>query len=240
MTDIENLFSRLSTLSYPHTMKEIKGNIKGRAFFPAGKGTFDNGDSLSNTSIMVLGQDFDSEKNYKISLEKGQEDINKNPTWRNLCLFLTAIGKSPEDCFFTNAIMGIRKSDVSTGKSPAFKDQKFIQDCQKFFLYQIEIQKPKVIFVLGKYVAEFLAFSTEGFALTSMNLSSWKNIKNFATLDEKGNQIKKDIIFNNGIKSSLVILTHPSFRPSNIHRRSFNDYAGHEAEINMVQEILNT
>lgn len=240
MTDIQNLFDRLDILSYPDTMKGVKGEIRGRAFFPGGKGTCDNRESLSNTRIMVLGQDFDSEKNYNLSVKNGQEDINKNPTWRNLCAFLTAIEKSPKDCFFTNAIMGVRKCDVATGKSPSFKDKKFIQDCQKFFLYQIEIQKPEVIFVLGKYVAEFLAFTFEGFALTSMDLSSWKNIKNFATIDEKGNQIKKNIIFNNGIKTNLVLLTHPSYRPANIHRRSFNNYVGHEAEIKMAQEIFKT
>ncbi len=36
MTDIDKLFSGLNTLSYPDTMIGIKGDIKGRAFFPEG------------------------------------------------------------------------------------------------------------------------------------------------------------------------------------------------------------
>lgn len=240
MTDIKNLFSHLDILTYPSTMIKVKGEITGLAFFPGGKGTFDNGESLSKKTIMILGQDFDCETNYCLSLRNGQEDINKNPTWRNLRKFLGDINKTPDDCFFTNAIMGIRNGSISTGKSPAFKDKKFIQECQRFFLYQIEIQKPKAIFVLGKYVAEFLAFKSEEFALTSMDLSGWEKIKSFATIDEQGNQIKKDIIFKNGIKTNLVILTHPSYRHANIHRRSYNNLFGHEAEIKMAQEILKT
>ena len=212
-------------------MKKVKCEIRGIAFFPGGKGTFDNVDSFSNKSIMVLGQDFDCEKSYKISFENGKEDIEKNPTWRNLLKFLKEVHIEPNDCFFTNAIMGIRKGDIGIGKSPAFEDKIFIKECREFFLSQLEIQKPKAIFVLGKYVAEFLS-------PTSKYLVCWTEIKDFKTIDEKNIQIKKDVVFDNGIKTNLVLLTHPSYRPVNIHRRSFKKYTGHDAEIMMVKEIL--
>jgi uracil-DNA glycosylase len=231
MTDIEKLFAYIDTISYPDSIKKVAGGIQGIAFFPGGKGTFDNSDILSNKSIMILGQDFDCEKNYQVSFNNRQEDTNKNPTWRNLQNLLKSIDKSPNDCFFTNAIMGVRNGEISTGKSPGFKDKKFLQDCQNLFLYQIKIQKPKAIFVLGKYTAEFLA-------PTSDQLSDWEKISNFVTLDKKNIQIKKDVIFNNGVKSNLIILTHPSFQHLNVHRRSFNNFIGIEAEIKMAQEII--
>ena len=132
-------------------MDEIK------LFFPGGKGTFGNGNIISDKDIMILGQDFDCEKNLKISKENGKEDIVKNPTWRNLIKVLNELEISVDNCFFTNAIMGVREGDKGTGKSPAFKHSEFICACQKFFLYQLDIQKPKAIFVLGKFTAEFLA-----------------------------------------------------------------------------------
>jgi uracil-DNA glycosylase len=127
--------------------------------------------------------------------------------------------------------MGVRERDKGTGKSPAFKDTNFIEDCQKFFLYQIEIQKPKAILVLGKFTAQFLA-------KTSEQLACWSTIKNFSELDKTNNQVKIGTTFKNNIKSNLVLLTHPSFRPVNISRRAFAQLTGHDAEMEMLNVVL--
>jgi len=71
MIEIQQLFSRTETLSYPHTMIKVVGNIEGRAFFPGGKGTFENDENISNKSVMILGQDFDCETNYLKTLAIG-------------------------------------------------------------------------------------------------------------------------------------------------------------------------
>ena len=206
MTDIEKLFLRISHLAYPHTMQQVDGSISETAFFPGGTGVFGGENNLSTKHIMVLGQDFDCEANYKKSLDNGRENITQNATWRNLLVLFKQVGIDPIDCFFTNAIMGIRKGDKGTGKSPAFKDKVFIKECQELFLYQMEIQKPKIILVLGKHVAEFLA-------PTAKQLADWQSIKNFAGVDEAGSQVKENVVFDNGLIASLVLLTHPSFRP---------------------------
>jgi hypothetical protein len=87
-----------------------------------------------------------------------------------------------------------------------------------------------LIFVLGKEVAKFLS-------ATSNNLACWKSFKDFKTIDGNGNQII-DAIFKNGVKSKLVLLTHPSFRTSNVHRRTYLNYEGHEAEVKMTQAAI--
>jgi hypothetical protein len=230
MTDTDKLFDRIDSFPYPDSMALVAGDIPGVAFFPGGKGTFDNKGDLTNRDIMILGQDFDCEKNYQKAFQAGYEDTRKNATWRNLLAFLGEVNVSKDDCFFTNAIQGIRKGDSGTGKSPAFKDKHFIKSCQEFFLYQLEIQKPKLIFVLGKHVAEFLCS-------TSKDLSCWSSIKNFTTVDQENNQIIT-ATFENGINSHLVLLTHPSYRPVNVHRRRYLDHAGHEAEIMMTKAII--
>lgn len=129
--------------------------------------------------------------------------------------------------------MGVRRGNKGTGKSPAFKHSEFISDCQKIFLYQLGIQKPKAIFVLGKFTAEFLASTSQ-----DEKLKCWTRIENFKKIDQQGFQVKKDIMFNNNIKSNLVLLTHPSFRPVNVGRRTFDGENGHEAEIKMIRAIL--
>jgi hypothetical protein len=140
MDEIQSLFNKIEKLSYPGSMRMAKGEIEGLAFFPGGKGTFSNGNTVSDKDIMILGQDFDCETNFAISKKNKKEDINKNPTWRNLLAILKEVDISPDNCFFTNAILGVRKGSLGTGKSPAFRDPNFIKDCQNFFLNQIETQ----------------------------------------------------------------------------------------------------
>jgi uracil-DNA glycosylase len=232
MTDIELLFQRLDEyVYYPETMMKVRGEVSRTAFFPGGKGTYDNSSNLANKPIMLLGQDFDCETNYKKALIEVQDDIRKNPTWRNILQILYDVNVAPDICFFTNVILGIRKGSNGTGKSPAFEDRKFIDQCRDFFFYQLEIQKPESIFVLGKCVAEFLA-------ATSNDLKDWAHIENFKSVDDNGRQVKHNIQFSNGITSNLVLLTHPSFRPSNVGRRKYQGLQGHDAELKMIRDIL--
>ena len=231
MNEVELLFSEIDKFPYPATMKMVKGEIPNRAFFPGGKGTFGNGNIISDKDIMILGQDFDCEDNFEVSKKNGKEDIKKNPTWRNLLAILSEVNISPDNCFFTNAIMGVRRGDKGTGKSPAFRNPEFIHACQDFFLEQIELQKPKAIFVLGKFTAIFLADLSE-------RLNCWKKIQNFETLDKNKYQVITNVVFGNDVKTNLVLLTHPSYRHANVWRRKYDGKSGPEAEINMIQAIL--
>lgn len=236
MTDYQKLFEELKQLQYPDTMIPIPigDNILTHGFFPGGKGTFNNDETISDKNIMILGQDFDCEKNYK-AIKNNQEDIDKNFTWKNLLSFLEKVGTKSDECFYTNAIMGIRKGNIGTGKSPAFMDGNFINQCQVLFLKQLEIQKPKAIFVLGKNVAEFLAsLEKDGFD----KLINWKRIKNFAEIDEAEAYLKTEVIFINDIVTNLVILVHPSLRHANLRHRRLVNYSGNDVEVEMVKDFL--
>jgi uracil-DNA glycosylase family 4 len=180
---------------------------------------------------MILGQDFDCEKNFNIALKQGSEDINRNPTWRNIRKILHECGISENDCFFTNAILGARKGDKGTGRSPAFTDPSFIDYCRQFFLLQISLQKPTLILILGKYTAQFL------YPLNSA-LEPLKSMKNFEELDNNHLQVIKNIGFLDKILTNIVILIHPSLRHLNIGRRKYLGYSGHLAEIEMIKEGL--
>jgi hypothetical protein len=99
MVDIENLLSRLDTLSYPQNMLPVRGSIKGPAFFPGGTGILGGESNLASKRVMVLGQDFDCETNYKKSLENGRENIEHNATWRNLLSLLKLADIDYTNCF---------------------------------------------------------------------------------------------------------------------------------------------
>ena len=232
MTEIETLIQSLQKFPYPDSMKMVKGEILGRAFFPGGKGTFDLSDTISDKQIMILGQDFDCETGYAKSKNQGKENIKTNPTWRNILKFLDVIKIPHNNCFFTNAIMGVRIGNVATRQSPAFKHPDFIKDCQAFFLKQLELQKPKAIFVLGKYPAQFLAEIAE-------ELHCWRSIKTFASIDKEEDQVQIKVTFKNEITSNLVVLVHPSLRHLNIKNRKYKDFpAGHSSEVEMAKAVI--
>jgi len=247
MTDYQKLFEELQTIKYPNAdkvemipipYKDNGGqfNILKLGFFPAGRGTFlENDENISSKEIMILGQDFDCKDNYDKTDKNKTEGSKKNATWRNLLSFLEDLKEVrivPENCFFTNAIMGVRKGDKGTGKSPAFNDENFISECREFFLYQLQIQKPKAIFVLGKYVAEFLA-------PLSKSMSCWQSIENFAEVDyHNKNYMVLGAEFEGGIKTNLVLLVHPSLRKANLRHRRLVDYSGKDVEVEMVRHFL--
>ena len=235
MTDFEKLKNELNKInSYPAEMQKIFAEIKGRAFFPGGRGTFQNDETAANKSIMLLGQDFDTKTKYESAKENGEEDLEKNKTWNNLQKLLFAANIKLDDCFFTNAIMGVRcLTEVATGKSPAFKSKSFVKDCQDFFLYQLELQKPKVIIALGLNVAKFLSD-------TSTDLIDWRNIPNFESVDNENQQIKLNVKFNNDIVSNVALLMHPSARKYNLVTRKYRDKFGIEAQAQIIQDACKT
>jgi uracil-DNA glycosylase len=122
------------------------------------------------------------------------------------------------------------KTGKGTGKSPAFKEKAFIKDCQDFFLKQLEAQKPKIILVLGKHVAEFIAPLSE-------ELKFWGKIKNFEHVDSQNQQVI-NTTFTNDLNTTTVLLTHPSFRFANVGRRKFNSLEGNIAELEMIKTAL--
>lgn len=232
MTDIEKLLKKIHALNFQDTddIQIIRGGVRGVAFFPGGKGTYENDDTLSNKDIMILGQDFGTVDSFKKVLERNSKDIESDATWRPLLAFLKKVGIHPSRCFYTNVIIGVRKTGEIIGKAPAFKDEGFIKQCQEFFLYQLEIQKPKIILVLGKQVAQFLSPLFD-----EKDLYGWKR-STIKSLDTDGKAVISKATFKNKIESTLVLLTHPSM--PNAHRRQFGHVKGKEAEFGMVSTAI--
>jgi uracil-DNA glycosylase len=237
MTDIKKLLGRIDAIKYPADMKMIRGEVRNRAFFPGGKGTYDeNDDTLSNKDIMILGQDFGTESSFEKVRKQKFGDKKTDATWRNLLAFLEEVGIHPSRCFYTNAIMGVRRTGKIIGKAPAFKDKGFIKQCHEFFLYQLEIQQPKIILVLGKQVAQFISPLFD-----EKNDYGWERIHNYKTIDTDRKAVISKATFKNKRESTLVLLTHPSLRHVTARHRHYEGVKGvigTKAENGMVLAAL--
>ena len=143
---ILELESRFDGKAYPPGLTRFPGVLKVQGFLPGGDGLWRNDPASTNAppfpvgGIMILGNDFGCEDNpdltnpgFKQCLVKGFEDPR---TW-SIKDTLTKAGRLGEQCFFTNAYLGLRTASSSTGKSPGAKVQAFKAMCRRFLHDQI-------------------------------------------------------------------------------------------------------
>lgn len=238
MIDIQLLREKLLRLNLPYSaeagMVEVSEQLqKGLAFFPVGRGLFGDGEDLPKGKIMILGQDFGT-LSYTQNLPQSGEDIRTNATWRNLLKLIRDAKISENECFFTNAIMGVReKEEKMTGKSPGMKHEGFRKKCQDFFEFQLETQKAATIWALGMEVMRFLL------PLSSELRKKWSRISSLKSLDETSTPLLKSVHFDNTnlLKTNVLILSHPCIW-SNLEKRKFNEIKGVDAILEMMRQSL--
>ncbi|MCU1326259.1 MAG: hypothetical protein JWN34_1629 [Bryobacterales bacterium] len=169
---IETMHEMIPLDLYPMGVLPIPTTrIGGTAFFPGGSGLWLQGPDPASAGfpfggIMTLGQSFDSETGFGKSVRRGKERQTSG-TWGPLVRLLWAAGADLQECFFTNAFMGLSAGDYVFGHKER-NDQPFRSGCVTFLRHQIEVQRPRVILTLGSYVLVCEA---------SENCSVWKKSK---------------------------------------------------------------
>jgi hypothetical protein len=138
------------------TISEI---VNGTAFFPGGSalrrgnGPFGGlPDLFPDAPVMFVAHNFDSIPAYEKCVRKGGEA--RTFFWRILLDYLCHAGISPEQCFFTNALMGL-KPGSAVGAMPAGPG--YHDECQAFLKCQVEIVSPSLIVALGQKARERIA-----------------------------------------------------------------------------------
>lgn len=229
------LFAELCQLKLHATgVMPVPKQIQGTSFFPGGVGLWV--DQIGNIppfpvgGVMILGHDFHSFSGYEASRKAGKES-DKSPTWKNLIELLQLVSISTEQCFYTNAYMGLREGSKTTGKFPGASSEIFKQKCQQFFLHQTSVQKPSLIVSLGGHVPLFLA-------PLSKQLRSWENTNRFSDRDCRNLSLIDNVTFDGCDAPPCVVtsILHPSYRKANIHRRQWSSFQGDEAEIAMLKQ----
>ena len=228
---IKALFNEMQKLDFFHSNgMETIPKMKGPGFFPGCIGTIDDNVDIKDVDVMVLGQDFDTLANYK-KIHEIEGEITKNKTWQNLKTLLGELKIDFDNCFFTNAYMGLRSdSKKNTGASPASKKAatQFASECYVFFKRQLHIVKPKLVLVLGKETAKFLtkAFPNE--------FIKWEHIQTLKQFYAEKDAVFNDIEFE-GEKIRFVFVLHPSMSNTN---RSLIWGKGSTDEIRILNEAL--
>lgn len=141
------------------TPARLEDLIPGTAFFPGGhglwRGPLERGPLPKHfplSPVMFVGHNFDSVRAFNRSLINGGEPTG--PFWTKLIAILDAASISPEDCFFTNALMGL-KPGSATGSMPGVAGYK--KQCLLFLREQVEIVAPRAIVALGANAERYVS-----------------------------------------------------------------------------------
>jgi len=142
MHPVERLWRRLEELPaewYPAGVVPVPAHVPGTAFFSAGAGLCRASDAplpdFPTGGVMFVGHNLDAEGPYLGRLaERIPHGDPRRPmaTWRNLYRLLDGSGIQREECFFTNAYVGLIAGDKPTGTFPGARDQRFTRWCRDF------------------------------------------------------------------------------------------------------------
>jgi uracil-DNA glycosylase family 4 len=140
-------------------VRRVGDPINGTAFFPGGHGVWRGlaphgslPQAFPEQSVMFVGHNFDKVKGYERSLKRGIEIIN-GPTWRKLREYIAFAELQPEECFFTNALVGLQPEK---SRGPLKATDRFRAECRHFLGEQIRIVQPRAIISLGPVASEDL------------------------------------------------------------------------------------
>lgn len=235
---VEQLFEHLQDLRpFVGGMVEIYQHLPGLGFFPGGDGLWKAPGQQSRPpmpigGIMVLGNNFQCEANYPALLETGEENRQKDATWRGLLNFLATVHIPPSKCFFTNAYPALVEGDDPKRTVRGMSDPEFLKRCRAFFLRQLALVQPRIILALGTKVPTFLAPLAE-------QTRHWDRATTWADIDRMDGCFAKDVLFTSQTPPvSIACLLHPSFRGPNLRRRKFRNLTGAAAEVALVADAL--
>lgn len=241
---VDILFAELAAFGpYPEGVIPLPARIAGTAFFPGGAGLWgvQPGQPLPPFplgGVMILGHDFDSLAAFRKSYDAGTEvetlangAYRGGATWRNLLPLLHEAGIDPQECFFTNAYMGLRADDESMGQFPGASDADFVTRSKAFFLRQVDLQRPRVIITLGAWVPSLIA-------PLAPELSHWVGQRSLGAIDRAGPVVTGVRFGGAATPTTVVALTHPSLRGPNVRRRRCETETGQRAELAMLHTAL--
>ena len=238
--DIARLVALLD-FPYPADIQPVFADLPGPAFCPGGSGVLLRGHAaraLPRGGVMVLGHNFSTVKYYEGLRLAGRENLNKD-TWGKLLPFLAECGISVEECFFTNALMGVMRTRSNVGSVSGHEEIGFREHCHRVFRAALCRQRPRLLLALGKPTIRFVA---EAFP---DQLDFWSRIqrRSYRLLDveDPDGPVRRGVPLPDGSGSfSLVALLHPSFRhlPWNAPRRKFRGQQGMDCERAMVTHAL--
>jgi hypothetical protein len=169
------------------TGRSISELISGTAFFPGGSDLWRGQQSFGRLPgdfpeepLMFVGHNFGSIRAHEKAQIRGGGAMSF--FWRTLVAYLTRAGFSPEEGFFTNALMGL-KPGGAVGDMPTVPG--YEDECQQFLVRQIEIVRPAAIAALGHKAGKRVHKAGPSVPFVVLLHPPARELKPFATRESK-------------------------------------------------------
>lgn len=235
VTLYENCVRRVGT-SYPNNTCAVPSPapISGCGFFPVASGSFHSADiqaDIGHRKLLFIGQDWGTFADFERLRQHPNPNIDiAESTGRALEKLLERAFIPLKECFFTNALFGLRASGSNTGLSPGWSDTHFVARCTDALRFQIQTIQPKAIVCLGRAAPELLK------RIIPACEEFWVEPETFQAIDAAGGALISGAALEDGVVD-LAILVHPSYRLRNVKFRSFGEVKGDNAEVQILKEI---
>jgi hypothetical protein len=151
---VEVLVEHLPTVEpYPSGVAPVSQSkrIAGSSFFPGGNGLWAPSGGMPDLPprpVMVLGNNWGIVSDHESAFAEGAERMS-HPTWRNLLSILRLAELPTQDCFFTNAFMGLMDSDSNIDDFPGARDHEFCRRCRDYLRLQLRTVEPRLVIAMG-------------------------------------------------------------------------------------------
>jgi len=151
---------RFGGRAYPNGVEPFPRLLVGQGFFPGGDGLWRDSDlphklrepspyAFPKNGIMFLGNDFGTLQSYnKLKLHENP------PTWRHLRHRLVLANIPGQVGFYTNAFLGLRSDRGALATS--VDNPTYLLLCAEYLGFQISVQEPRLVVVLGASPAGLL------------------------------------------------------------------------------------
>jgi hypothetical protein len=155
------LLDQLVDDAYPPGVLRVPEKLPGTWAFSSGSGlVWRRGTPCPDFpvgGVMFIGHNLRSYDKWKESLGHwGDPDYPTMRYWQKIYPLLKQGGIPASRAFFTNAYVGLKEGNISTGDFPGSTDPCFCRWCASFLLKQIEVMKPSLVAVLGGDAQEAL------------------------------------------------------------------------------------
>jgi hypothetical protein len=231
MHAVEQFRERLDTLDrYPTGVVRVCRYIDGTAFFAGGPGLYCKEPpsvrlpDFPYAKTMVIGHNLDAVGSYKDRYNRGLPhggEVETMRTWVGLYDLLGRADVNREECFFTNAYVGLIDDEHAIGPFPGRKDRQFVCWCRKFLRFQIDTMKPSVIATIGGDARRFVGRMTP-------DLAMWRARPSLTVS-------RAEI---DGHSFAAVALAHPSMYPSSVRARRYRNREGEDADAALLHDAV--
>ena len=239
-TELQLLVEKVKSYSwYPPEIRPLYGDSNDTLFFPAGPGMYSKEEGrLSEKAVMIIGDRYSPNLNVLKVHGVRQDHSRSTHAWNELLDLLIQAGIDPLDCFFTNYLLGIRsRIPNSASRIPhpisrmSLPSSYFRDHCRDIFRLTLELQRPRLILVLGLKAASFLS-------RLHPQILVWQNIKTYNNVDDEYSSIIRDVPLVSTQVTTLVLLLHPVRRKTHISSRKNGNSSGNSAETRLLRTVV--